>query len=157
MTWKPDERTIKTFGDYSVVSERRGSDTAHLISFPDGRKVRVLPDPDTSGQKRSRIVSEALADLQGWDEAKAALYKAGMRGTRAWDALQRDPFVQLVGVLDLEGLAWEVPGPGEVTIEEWLAEWFECMPPTEAATAADDLIKDLETTGWKIVRKEEGR
>ena len=155
MTWKADERTTKTFGDYSVVSERRGSDTAHLISFPDGRKVRVLPDPDISGQKRSRIVSEALADLQGWDEAKAALYKAGMRGTRAWDALQRDPFVQLVGVLDLEGLTWEVPTLGEVTIEEWLAEWFELFGVNDVAYARDALLGDLADDGWEIVRKEE--
>lgn len=131
MTWKTDSRSLRTFGPYIVYSERDGGDTAHLVAFPDGRKVRVLPDGRNSGQRRSRVTSDALAALQQPPHiaADAALYF-------------------FVGLIVVAGLSYELVLP-EVTIEEWLVEWL------EAGGSATQLLMDLGADGWAIVRKGE--
>ncbi len=106
---KTDERTRREFGPFSVVSEREDGETFHVVTFPDGRQLRVLPDAQHSGQKRSRVVVSALKVLE-------ALV---------------DGSVSLTGGYD----------------EEWLAEWFD-----EGAHEGWELLDDLKTDGWEIVR-----
>ena len=131
MTYKPDPRTVRTFGPYTMVSERDGDLTAHLVSFPDGRSVRVLPDDRTSGQKRSRVATAALQSMCEYPGVDSnALYT-------------------FVGWIVSEGLSFELE-LGAVTIDEWLTEWFEHGAERFTATA---LLEDLEADGWSIVRK----
>lgn len=41
-----------------------------------------------------------------------------------------------------------------VTIEEWLTEWFSAVADEVRELRPDELIEDLATDGWQIVRKE---
>lgn len=50
------------------VTYLRSSESAeggHLVRFPDGRAVRVLPDGESTGQGRIRMISQALGELEG--------------------------------------------------------------------------------------------
>ena len=140
MTWKPDPRTERRFGPYVLISERDGAQTAHLVTFPDGRKVRCLPDGQTSGQKRSRVTTDALTVLHElWQAAHFA------------DGPDFEPASYLIGCLAVAGLTWEVVDADlTVTIEEWLTEWFSEPHPNRSL----HLLGDLDDDGWQIVRKE---
>lgn len=136
MSWKPETRPehIKTFGDYTLTPERDGNRTAHLINLGD-RKIRVLPDADTTGQKRATVCRRALEQI------------AALNGVSG-DVIE----TYLVGALAREGLSWEyVAGDlRDVTIEEWLEHYFEAD-----ATDPRILLRDLDDDGWEIVRKDE--
>lgn len=146
MTWKPDPRTVRTFGPYTMVSERDGDLTAHLVTFPDGRSVRVLPDDRTSGQKRSRVATDALRALgAASDESHGFPLTALVDET---DRLLFDPVAYLVGCLAMAGIDSELMSADlSVSIDEWLTEWL------EAGGSAAQLLEDLATDGWQIVRK----
>lgn len=150
MTWKTDARSLRTFGPYTLHSERDGQETAHLVAFPDGRKVRVVPDGRNSGQRRSRVTSEALAAIceqVGGVEHASELARDGINPIM-------DPVAYLVGCLAVAGGAWEMVLP-EVTIGEWLDGWFN-WPGDWSFDTRDTsraLLYDLDTAGWQIVRK----
>lgn len=146
MTWKPDPRTVRTFGPYEKVSERDGDLTAHLVSFPDGRSVRVLPDDRTSGQKRSRVATDALQSL----------YELWQSSHFSDDGHQVDPVAYLVGCLAMAGIDFELTSTDlTVTIEEWLDVWFASVAEDMRELRAYQLIDELDTDGWQIVRKGE--
>jgi hypothetical protein len=146
MTWKPDPRTELRFGPYVLTSERDGQETAHLVAFPDGREVRVLPDGRNSGQRRSRVTSEALTTLHELWQGQHF----------SDDAPAIDPVAYLVGCFAVAGLTWELVLP-EVTIGEWLDGWFN-WPGDRLSLDTRDmsraLLYDLDTAGWQIVRKD---
>jgi len=143
MTWKPDPRTERRIGPYVVVSERDGSETAHRVSFPDDRGLRVLPDGRASGQRRSRTITEALTEAYSMAPVKRADLD---------EVYEFDPVLYLVGALAAAGMAWESTGARDITIAEWLTEWFE--HGAQRFTAAE-LLKDLDADGWQVVRKGE--
>lgn len=135
MEWKSDERHLRTFGAFSMVSEQnKAGETAHCVTLPDGQQLRVLPDDRTSGQRRSRTISEAL---------KALVDVEGI-----------DPMTYIVGAVAKAGLTWQAV-LAEVTIEEWLDHWFEAYEPSRLAPSSEMLLDDLDTDGWEIVRKGE--
>ncbi len=136
MTWTVDNQLRRTFGEYYMVSERDGSETAHLVTFPDGRQLRVLPDEYSSGQRRAQVVRGALELLAALGESQTPL-PAGY-----------DPRSYLVGCLTLAGLTWETVSDSQ-TIEEWLYDWFANDYPSDIA--GDMLLKGLERDGWTIV------
>lgn len=141
-----DERHRKRFGDYEMVPERTPKGTAHLVTLKDGKTIRVKPDAQTSGQKRSRVVSEALKGLQNlsWMDDDDSVF---------------DPELYLVGALARAGLDWEYARDDDLTdvsIEEWLDHWFELNPPAAPdVNGRRDLLTDLANDGWEIVRKDE--
>ena len=105
MTWKADERHRKTFGPFGVVSERNDdNETAHLVTLTD-QTIRVLPDDHTSGQKRSRTITEALKTLEALDPdpklAKTILIGALAEEDLTWEEITTTTTcVHLSGVLE---------------------------------------------------------
>jgi hypothetical protein len=133
MTWKRDERleNVRTFGDFKIFSEVNSDrETAHVIHFPDGREIRVLPDDAHNGRVRAVIVRGAVETIR-------PLYG------RLGDAELR---LVLIGALTEAGVKWQELA-GEVSIEEWLAEWL------EAGGSAENLLEELDADGWKIIRE----
>ena len=133
--WKRDIRpeNVRTFGDFQIFSEVNSDrETAHVIQFPDGREIRVLPDDAHNGRVRAVVVRgavEAVNDRNGPLEADTAV-------------------LVVLGALARAGLKWQELA-GEVSIEEWLTEWL------EAGGSADQLLHELDADGWEIVRKGE--
>lgn len=137
MTWRTDERPENTLqiGGITRVSQthKQNGDTAHLLTFSDGRQIRVLPD-GTSGQGRSRKV-------------KAAMGSAEALTGKSVDVIA----TYVVGYLAETGLTWESVGNvREDTIEEWLTGWFNESEPINSRILLDDLAID----GWEIRRRE---
>lgn len=137
--WRTDDRPENTLqiGAVSRVSQthRTTGDTAHLLTFSDGRQIRVLPD-GTSGQRRSRAVRAAMETAMALRGELSALTET-----------------YVVGYLAQAGLTWEdVGNVREVTIEEWLSRWFGDLDPD--LTMAPRLLRDLADDGWQIVRAE---
>lgn len=141
MTWKPDPRTIRTFGPYEMVSERDGDLTAHLVSFPDGRTVRVLPNDRTSGQKRSRVATDALQ----------ALYELWQSSHFSDDGHRVDPVAYLVGCLALACIDFAVfeadQSPGE-----WWEEWLDANP--EHRDVIVEFVRDMGDAGFEVRKGE---
>jgi hypothetical protein len=86
----PDENTAKEYGDglsyvYLRASGANG-EGGYEVRFPDGRRVRVVPDGIATTRRRLTAVQKALVDVE-----------VGVC----------DPFLYLVGVLAYTGLAWE--------------------------------------------------
>lgn len=136
--WRTDDRPENTLqiGGITRVSQthRTTGDTAHLLTFADGRQIRVLPD-GTSGQRRSRAVRAAMEDAEA------------LRGESA-DLVE----TYMVGRLAQSGLTWEaLTNVREVTVEEWLAEWFDDGLREDAPSIARALVHDLAVDGWQIV------
>ena len=141
MSWNFVASSVPTqIGPYRVESQRDGDKTAHLVTFPDERQIRVLPDSDHSGQYRIRVVKAALVVL--WDvEARSESLPA-----------EYDPMVYLYGALCSHNLEWEQVW-NKQTIEDWLTNWL--GPPTfEMSSSA--LLRDLQKAGWVIRREDEG-
>lgn len=135
--WRRDTRpeNVRAFGDFKIYSETRGgsgvTETAHVIQFPDGAELRVLPSGQ-SGRMRSitvRSICEGLAE--GSDRLKA-----------------NEALLVAIGGLSRVGLDYQELA-GDVSIEEWLDEWL------EAGGSAENLLHELEVDGWEIVRKGE--
>ena len=154
MTWVADENQQRNIGPYSLVSERDGDQTAHLVTFPDNRQLRVLPDGSTSGQKRSRVTKvtlEALAALVAHSESLPDGETPLPPGY--------DPMLYLVGSLAYGGLSWEQVS-NEQTVEDVVADWIVTVVPVldefgvDGETAAKGLVSDLASSGWKIVKTE---
>lgn len=128
----------KQIGPFRVVylKPRKGSEGAHLVEFPDGRAVRVLPDGRNSGQKRSRTITEALTALSELEGAPI------------------DPLTYLIGHLTATDLTWEALEPlREATVEEWLEAWLEVAGVDgRPDMVAREFLHDLEAFGWKIER-----
>lgn len=90
MTLVPDERTLRRFGDHSLVYLRAtgaNGEGGYEVRFSDGRRVRVIPDGTRSTRARLHACSAALQALDDGDP---------------------DPFVYLIGALTTAGLEWEV-------------------------------------------------
>lgn len=134
MTWKRDTRpeNVRTIGDFKIFSEVNSDrETAHVIQFPDGAELRVLPSGQ-SGRMRSitvRSICEGLAE--------------GSDRLRANEAL-----LVAIGGLSRVGLDYQELA-GAVSIEEWLDEWL------EAGGSAENLLHELDVDGWEIRRKGE--
>lgn len=61
--WRTDERYRQSIGPFEMVPERhKGGGTAHLVTFPDGNRLRVGPDDATSGQARAMTITRALTE-----------------------------------------------------------------------------------------------
>lgn len=155
MSWKPDTRHERTIGPYTLCPERnKDNETAHRVSFPDGRGLRVLPDDRISGQKRSRVIVDALTQAY----CAAPIHRIDLEEVAVFD-----PMVYLVGALAGAGLTWELLGVvREVSIEEWLEHYFvsEMWDPDSAdplphwPDEVRHFLKALEDDGWAIVRGE---
>jgi hypothetical protein len=139
MTWAPDDRHIRTFGDLTLTPERNGGETAHRVDVPGGLSVRALPDGETSGMKRSHVIVKALTALGEMDPAPS------------YDLATN----YLIGQLALSGMQWEwcdlaTEARETVKIEEWLEAWFTDRELSEAW--AFQLLDDLKTDGWRVSR-----
>ena len=155
MSWVVDGNQQRNIGPYSLVSERDGDQTAHLVTFPDNRQLRVLPDGASSGQKRSRVTKVAL-------EALVALVAHSESLPEGVTVLPPgyDPMLYLVGSLAYAGLSWEQV-TDEPTVEDWLADWFWSSRERsyfgfdddgDVNAAAELLVSDLGRAGWEIVK-----
>lgn len=136
--WYTDDRHSKTYGDITVVSQQKDGETAHLVTFPSGNQVRVLPD-GRSGQMRSRAVRHVLEKVERLRGVPGDL---------------REDFV--VGGFARALLVWEellVPD-STVTVDEWLDSWFELFGVEDVAYARKSLLGDLAEDGWEIRRAE---
>jgi hypothetical protein len=139
MSWKLVAANIPTqIGPYKVESERDGDQTAHLVTLPDNRQVRVLPDDVHSGQYRIRVVKVALEAMTALTADSGSL-PAGY-----------DPALYLYGSLCYANLEWEQVWEGP-TIEDWLADWF----PIDVEVPVSALIRDLNKAGWVVRREDE--
>lgn len=133
--WRADtlEKMARHFGEITVVSEqhKRTHDTAHLVTFPGGLQLRVLPD-GSHGARRARVVREACEALTRLSGPAVDLRR------------------YLIGRLAEAGLDWEIPGDDQPqpTIEEWLEEE---MPAGWASVS--HFLRDLDEAGFEIVRK----
>lgn len=137
--WYTDERTVKVYGDFSVVSQqhKRTGDTAHLIVFPSGHGLRVLPD-GTSGQRRSKAVKAVLETVERLRDVPGDL-----RGD------------VILGGLARQGLEWELIRPDlEVTPAEWVTAWFESEGAFDGSEIARRFMEALKVDGWEIRRAE---
>lgn len=141
--WKRDTRpeNVRTFGDFKVYSEVNSDrETAHVVRFPDGRELRVLPD-ERGGKKRSGLVRAAVEHLASAVEANTAIsYET-----------------YLYGLLLKSGFnSWEWTADGEVSIEEWLESWFANDLPGRgpADFMAECLLGAIQDDGWAIVRED---
>lgn len=138
MTWVVDDRHEKIYGSVRMAPERQGGETAHRISLPDGRVIRVLPDGTTSGQARARVSREACketADLKGGSVDLIANH--------------------LIGRLAMAGVLWDWVDEAReareaLSITDWLVVWCDARDMSEAW--AHQLLNDLKTDGWQIVR-----
>ncbi len=140
MTWKLVASSVPTeIGSYRIESERDGDQTAHLVTFPDERQIRVLPDVDHSGQYRIRVVKAALVVM--WDvEARSESLPA-----------EYDPKVYLLGALCFHNMEWEHVWT-EPNLVDWLTTWF--APPI-FEVSVPNLLRDLKQAGWVIRREDE--
>lgn len=61
--WKPygQPRTVGA-GIVTSLRSRTSTEWGHLIETTDGHIIRVLPDGQTTGKKRSHTITEALTD-----------------------------------------------------------------------------------------------
>jgi hypothetical protein len=128
-------------------SERDGQKTAHLVAFPDGRKVRVVPDGRNSGQRRSRVTSEALAAIceqVGGEDHASELARDGINPIM-------DPVAYLIGCLAVAGLTWQIIG-GELTPGEWWEDWLEANPTYRDCVIG--FVRDMGDAGFEVVRKD---
>jgi len=66
MTWRAygEPRMLPLGASVRYLRSSGSPQGGHLVRLRDGRTVRVLPDGDTTGQKRSRTISEALTELE---------------------------------------------------------------------------------------------
>jgi hypothetical protein len=144
MSWKlVSTRSGATtlIGGYKIQSERDGDQTAHLVTFPDDRQIRVLPDSVHSGQYRIQVVKVALKAMAALTADSGSL-PAGY-----------DPALYLYGSLCYADLEWEQVWEGP-TINEWLESWFIVAETTGDSfmIAVPKLLHDLKKAGWVIRR-----
>ena len=66
MIWKRGKEPTGEWEDVQVfyITSKVTSEGGHDVAFSDGWCVRVLPDGQTSGQKRSRAIRDALTYAQ---------------------------------------------------------------------------------------------
>lgn len=137
--WYTDDRHSKTYGDLTLVSQqhKKTGDTAHLVTFPSGNQVRVLPD-GSSGQRRSRLVRGVLENVERLRDVS---------GDLRTDVI--------LGGLARHGLEWELIRPDlDVTADEWVAAWFESEGAKDGAEIARRFMEALRVDGWEIRRAE---
>lgn len=117
----------------------RGAEGGHQVSFPDGRRLRVLPDGRSTGKYRShRIVS----DLTALDVVWESFSDAGL-----------DPVLWLVGSWAVAGFDWQLLLPEtrsdpEAVIGEVLRDFGSTTTPAK-------LLAELEAAGWSVRPVEE--
>lgn len=93
MTWKRDTRpeNVRKIGPFTVWSETNTDrETCHVIEFPDGSELRVLPNGE-SGHRRAQQVGAVCRALAG-------------DSVRLGDDLA---YLVAVGGLAEQGLEWE--------------------------------------------------
>lgn len=74
MTWKRDTRpeNVRKVGPFTVWSETNTDrETCHVIGFPDGREMRVLPSGQ-SGRLRATVVREGCQYASALPESLVA-------------------------------------------------------------------------------------
>jgi len=149
--WTAEKRTElhKTFGTWTMCSERDGSETAYLLTHEDGRSLRVLPDSHNSVQRRSRVIVEALKGVgrieSVWSFEDDELGDAGPIP---------DQMPYLVGCFTIAGLTWEMVSTDD-PLHEWLAKWFVDVDLSNPELPKY-LVDDLDHAGWVVVVKGEG-
>ncbi|GEM_PF-2848321 len=131
MSWKRAKTPSKTVAGVDVyyITRRGQSEGGHDLVFRDGTTIRVLPD-GTSGQRRSRVITQAL---------NQALW-SGLSDTADLVAL-------VAGWLAIWGLTWEILQP-ERPLEDVVEAWM------DGARDAAEFVAELDRAGWQIVRKE---
>lgn len=137
--WKRDTRleNVRTFGDFHIYSEvNPDRETAHVVQFPDGREIRVLPDERSTGRSRATALREGVEALADRSDV--------LGGAEGLLVDSYDARVWFTGWLAMRGLVWEgvTVDLRDVSIEEWLAEWL------EAGGSAEQLLHDLDVDGW---------
>lgn len=137
-----DERTRKLFGPFEMVSMPDPSGTVHIVLFPDGSELHVLPDEAHSGQKRARVVREALEYVSALSLDSEAL--TGYART------------YLIGMLAQSGIRWEELGQKPKPVDEWLTDWLTAEHPEIAvpAVVANQLLRNLADAGWELSRRD---
>lgn len=150
MTWKPIPQQRRTVDgpngtltlDY-LRSPDSGGEGGHEVTFPDDRRLRVLPDGRTTTKKRSHTILSGLTTLQ---------YVDWKTGTDTVDDL--DPLAYILGLLLAAGAdMWEIAGPRstpEEIISDVLADGF------KGSDAARKVLREIEEAGYKITVTEGG-
>lgn len=149
MTWKPDPRTEKSWGPpgyplVTLISERdNDGETAHLISLWSGIQIRVLPDGHSSGQKRSRVIQNALETIgKGEPGITGNIVFIGTNGH-----VPLDPVAYITGRIAQEtNCPVEILRPElELTLDEILCDWLSgCGVPAPEGPIEElhDILKD---------------
>lgn len=136
--WTPDERHLKTFGPYEMVPERNGTETSHVVTLQDGQKIRVLPDADSSGQKRSRVIVGALKTLEALPrdfDSETFLIGALARNDLEWEWVQEFDTSPSPLIGALQKALIEVTGRDWTMVYPW----------------AEGVLKHLRAQGFEIV------
>lgn len=139
MTFTPVESQSRTVGPYTIVYLRpdQGTEGGHEVRWPyqyEGeteQRIRVLPDGHTSGQRRSRSITEACS--------------------AAAEAQPDHMLAMLVGHLSLAGLNFEVIDTSRDPLEQYLTDWLLDSVFSDGAA----LIRDLTVEGYQITRLED--
>jgi len=85
MTWRAygEPRPLPLGASVRYLRSFGSPQGGHLVRLRDGRTLRVLPDGDTSGLKRSRTISEALTELEEGQFDVLAYLTARLEGVGA--------------------------------------------------------------------------
>jgi len=105
----------------------------HEVQFPDGRKLRVLPDGKTSIRRRSHVIVEGVEALN--EEGPKRL----------------DPVAYLMGLL-IRNEASELTVIGqEVTADQVISDWLDDWGPDASPTK---LLQELASAGFTVVSQQ---
>ena len=82
MTWNAvgDPRPIALGATVRYLRSPASPEGGHLVRFPDGRAVRVLPDGQSTGQGRIRMISRALTELESGQVDPVAYLRSRLDG-----------------------------------------------------------------------------
>jgi len=82
MMWRAygDPRPLPLGASVRYLRSRESPEGGHLVRFPDGRAVCVLPDGQSTGQGRIRMISQALTELESGQVDPVAYFSARLGG-----------------------------------------------------------------------------
>lgn len=142
--WKAIPQQRQHIGGYIVDYLRnpdRHGEGGHQVTFPDGKRLRVLPDGRTTTKRRNHTILSGLTHLNDIDAEQPEDSSDPTLG----------PIPYIVGLLVLDGAdSWEIadePISPEQVIAECIADW-------NPNVTASKILAELEASGLAIVRRE---
>jgi hypothetical protein len=82
MTWKAygASRPLPAGASVRYLRSKESPEGGHLVVFPDGQAVRVLPDGESTAQSRLRTITLALDELASGHLDPVAYFQAPLGG-----------------------------------------------------------------------------